>query len=333
MDKLERLAEDLKYALRSKKRREKDKERLRELYREEAKMMSQFEKRDLKWRADHPDNPINYRELLPRIDLGLKPRKQNALIDDDVLKDIARRKAIIEVNDKKRKLNARQAYEGKKYQDDLNKIDRDRDESLDSLSNRISERRRASKEKRHKNGMINSSITRLVDDEILRDGLYKLDDIRERALSKKALRDANYRRISDDYEGAYSAVENERKDREDRHFRSLKRRNESEHDRVDRYNESIARRQRAMDFDREDKVGRLERKRAAVARAEAYAEKYGYTGEKRDEYESRYLIALALYDQMPKSKAIDAIENNYNLRRYLGRYYSNLVAEQRMRKI
>ena len=62
----------------------------------------------------------------------------------------------------------------------------------------------------------------------------------------------------------------------------------------------------------------------AAAQAE-YERKYGYTGEKQENYTKRLDLALDFYSGFDPDVAIEMIENNGYLRSYLGRYYQRLV--------
>ena len=62
----------------------------------------------------------------------------------------------------------------------------------------------------------------------------------------------------------------------------------------------------------------------ANAQAE-YERKYGYTGEKQENYTKRLDLALDFYSGFDPEVAIEMIENNGYLRSYLGLYYQRLV--------
>ena len=62
----------------------------------------------------------------------------------------------------------------------------------------------------------------------------------------------------------------------------------------------------------------------ANAQAE-YERKYGYTGEKQENYTKRLDLALDFYSQFDPKEAIEMIENNGFLRSYLGYYYQRLI--------
>lgn len=74
----------------------------------------------------------------------------------------------------------------------------------------------------------------------------------------------------------------------------------AEQDYVDKYNDSIRKREES----------------------EA---KYGYTGERKDEYEKRLNIALDFYSKFKKDDALNLIKNNKELKNLLGQNYNTLI--------
>lgn len=66
-------------------------------------------------------------------------------------------------------------------------------------------------------------------------------------------------------------------------------------------------------------------KAAAEAKElERYEAKYGYTGDKKDNYLQRLDVAKKYYMSLPKETALKELENDTDMHDYLGLYYNNL---------
>ena len=56
-----------------------------------------------------------------------------------------------------------------------------------------------------------------------------------------------------------------------------------------------------------------------------YENKYGYTGDKKINYDKRLNLATEFYDTLPKELALRVAKNNLELKKYLGAYYYPLI--------
>ncbi len=70
---------------------------------------------------------------------------------------------------------------------------------------------------------------------------------------------------------------------------------------------------------------REEDKLEAIKKQEENEKKYGYTGEKQDNYAKRYNIALNFYSSLAPEIAADALAASPNMKYYLGLYYDKLL--------
>lgn len=57
----------------------------------------------------------------------------------------------------------------------------------------------------------------------------------------------------------------------------------------------------------------------------AMENKYGYAGEKAENYSQRYDLAFEYYNSLPKDVALKMIDGNVDLQKYLGNYFGKLV--------
>lgn len=97
------------------------------------------------------------------------------------------------------------------------------------------------------------------------------------------------------------------------------------------YNAKVRKQNREFEIQREDDIDkylkkRQEEKEEAYAKQVANEKKYGYTGEKQENYAKRYDIALDFYSSLAPEIAVDALKASPNMRYYLGNYYDKLVS-------
>ena len=69
----------------------------------------------------------------------------------------------------------------------------------------------------------------------------------------------------------------------------------------------------------------LEKREEEIKKQEENEKKYGYTGEKQDNYAKRYNIALNFYSSLAPEIAADALAASPNMKYYLGLYYDKLL--------
>ncbi|MDE6757670.1 MAG: hypothetical protein K2O95_00950 [Clostridia bacterium] len=79
----------------------------------------------------------------------------------------------------------------------------------------------------------------------------------------------------------------------------------------------------------EDRAKAIEEQLAQRLKDEQYIKalenKNGYAGEKAENYSQRYDLAFEFYNSMPKSVALQMINDNKQLQEYLGNYFGKLV--------
>lgn len=94
-------------------------------------------------------------------------------------------------------------------------------------------------------------------------------------------------------------------------------------------NNKIAQKQADLDADRLKDIEKYKEDRKKKAEDEAkqlaeYEKKYGYSGEKQQNYAKRYELALRYYLTVDSDIALKALESSANMKYYLGNYYDKL---------
>ncbi|MGN0797502.1 MAG: hypothetical protein ACI4M5_04770 [Christensenellales bacterium] len=106
----------------------------------------------------------------------------------------------------------------------------------------------------------------------------------------------------------------------------VKERNE-ELDKIQKYNDEQS--QKATEY-LENRTKMIQKQREDIANIQTQERenevKYGYSGDKLDEYNSRLNAAIEFYKSMPSDIAYELVVNNQQLKKYLGLMYGNLVS-------
>ncbi len=110
----------------------------------------------------------------------------------------------------------------------------------------------------------------------------------------------------------------------------LKAQRQKDIEQTEKYNANIRKQQAEYDRKREESVAEyldeLEKKKEQErAKQEQYEQKYGYSGEKQENYLKRYELAYDFYTSLSPEIAADALKASPNMQHYLGYYYDKLL--------
>lgn len=97
------------------------------------------------------------------------------------------------------------------------------------------------------------------------------------------------------------------------------------------YNNKVAEKEQEYAVQREEDIADFlaEREKERLEREETQREqeaKYGYTGEKQENYSKRYDLAFEFYSSLSPDIAADALAASPNMRYFLGNYYDKLMS-------
>lgn len=179
-----------------------------------------------------------------------------------------------------------------------------------------------------KNGLVNSSILSESKEELgklkevslienfsdLEKKIKKIDDEIEKLSVEKELKK---NRLDSDYRKKIDAKIN-----------SLKSDRQKEIDKIEKYNKEVAAQEKEYAKDLKDYEKEYNEKwQKSLKEQEEYARQNGYVGEKKNDYDNRLKNAYDFYSQLPKKDATEMIQNNPNLRKYLGYNYARLLRD------
>lgn len=98
-------------------------------------------------------------------------------------------------------------------------------------------------------------------------------------------------------------------------------------DEINKYNDNLKIKEAEYLKDRqlaiEKQIAQRQKDQLEIEKME---QEIGYAGEKAENYEERYQLAYSYYKDLPKSVAVKLVESNSELQKYLGYYYTRLVA-------
>lgn len=97
---------------------------------------------------------------------------------------------------------------------------------------------------------------------------------------------------------------------------------------IDKYNNTLKEKEAKYI---EDRAQAIEYQLAKRIKDELYIQnlenKYGYAGEKKENYEKRYDLAYEYYTALPKEVALKMLQENRKIEDYLGSYYGKLITD------
>lgn len=250
-------------------------------------------------------------------------------------------------NEKLDEIAKQEAYEGyddvlseikKTFENSINKNKQDKDKvnenaknELISLGNKFATNKNNIKDKMSKNGLYYSTINEGLNkenekelannvkrnEENKRNSLLKLDEEIKEIENKK---DEAMKKLDADKYKKYTDL-----------LSDLTEKRDKERQKILEYNENLKTEKIKFDQNREKLIKELEEKdrKAKTEKDKLIAEQekiYGYTGEKKENYDKRYDLAFEFYSSLPKDIALRAVKSNPTLKGYLGNYYDTLLS-------
>ncbi len=105
----------------------------------------------------------------------------------------------------------------------------------------------------------------------------------------------------------------------------------------EKYNNEVRKQNEEFEENRQKKIAEYikdadEKKKAKEQEQQEYESKYGYSGEKLQNYSERYRIAYDFYSALSPDIAVDALKASPNMKYYLGNLYDNLLSSLQSKK-
>lgn len=97
---------------------------------------------------------------------------------------------------------------------------------------------------------------------------------------------------------------------------------------IDKYNNTLKEKEAKYIEDRTKAIEeQLAKRQKDALEIKNMEDKYGYAGQKGESYQKRYDLALEYYSSIPRDAALQMLQQNGQLKNYLGNYYGKLITE------
>lgn len=296
----------------------------------EKEISKQLKKLDDEYKSKLPDEKKYDLEKLFPTTLNLEKKNAN-LQTDEQLKNLAIQNIEDKILNEKNKVkeNASSKIEKlenvktEKIVDSKNKI-----EELDALFKELKEK---SKNKFVSSGVGRSSIAEKTNETLENQDKTNKDDQKFALVKELSELDNKIVEETSRLDEALRKIDIEQAKDTKKQIENLKQNRDKKALEIEKYNANIEKKQNQYILKREKDVEKflneketekLEKKKAQ----DEYEKKYGYIGEKLDNYSKRYEIALNFYNSLSPDIAAAALQASPSMKYYLGNYYSKLYS-------
>lgn len=248
---------------------------------------------------------------------------------DEEIETQAREELRPEVDEKIADKKASVDREISKIEEEKVANEKNSDENISTIEEEAIEDKKQAQLNAVDKGVANSSIPDSVSGEI--DALKDMDvqaEIDKLTIKQETL-DAEIDTYQEELDKALDNYEIRYAQEVQNHIDKLKSQLKDTNDKIIKYNNEIDKKESAYQAER---AKFQEQQKQIKAEQEAYEAEHGYSGYKKDNYERRYTVALAYYDDLPKATALEELEKDSTLKQYLGLYYDRLKYYLMMKK-
>lgn len=294
----------------------------------EKAVVEELKKLEDEYNATLPKEEEYDLEKLFPTDSGLKEIEYTLKTDEELMnqaqKELNSKKTADQMSVEDKYLSAQKALEGDKHDADISLK-----QGYENLAKLYDELKNKAQQDAIKRGVARSSILSS-----------NIEDLDRAQTEDRVQTELKYRSAIEDIDNSIADLENKREsalEQLDLKYASdiEKRINElaKERDKTalqyEKYNNSVREKNVKYSAEREEKIAEfLKDKEKEKEQAEkdriAYEKKYGYSGEKQENYVKRYQIAYEFYSSLSPDIAFEALQASPNMKYYLGEYYNKL---------
>lgn len=309
-----------------------DEEDVGEVLKNEGEVLKRFEELEKEYQEylESKKEEYDLEKLFPT-DSGLKELEYTLKSDDEII-DIAKKQTDY---NKKQDADSIEAKYIEAQQSLLDNKDSAKQNLIDSYA---------------RLGALYNELKERVSDETLKRGLARssiavnsISDLQKAHLEEAGKQQSEYQKIVSDID---KNIEKLKLDKDnaldnldlkyavelDEKINELKKERDKTMLEYEEYNSEIREKNNEFAKDRELQVAEFlnEKKKEQAEKnkaQEAFENKYGYTGEKLNNYQKRYDIALDFYNSLSPDIAVAALKSSPNMKYYLGKMYDKLLQE------
>ena len=320
------LWDDIADVFKPKKKKEEEEKRKAEISAKESELLDRLAEIDKDYREKNKETPPDWDKLIPN-DLKLEYKEYKGLSDDEI-EDKAKRQLADYYSSNKDGID-RDYYEavGKK-ENAAEKLKAETAYKSGDIEREYERKKKSVKNDNLKNGIMSSSIAKLMEEELsdYEDGERRR--LYEESFAKLRSYGDEIKRLESERDDALKNLDLQYATKLEKNIDALQKERDKEMNDVKSFNNKVKESAAKYTADRLNKIDRLERKISDRKEKELKRESYyGYEGDKKNEYESRYKLAHSFYDTLTKAEAIELVKNNWALKQYLGSYYNTLLLD------
>lgn len=298
-----------------------------------AKKLAELEK---KYNDSLPqDEPVDFDKLFPK-ESGLKEIEYTPESDDSIIK-----RAQSAIDSEK---NASRTKIDDKYRDAVEALQEDKKSARETLSSSYSNLEKLYDELKERanndsirRGMARSSVATNRLDELDRQHLSSATEAEKSYIGAVAQIDAEISKLQRDKDNALDQLDLKSAADLEESIGKLKNERDEKVKEYEQYNNEIRKKQDSFQEDRQKKINNYiadaeKKKQEKEKEQQEYESKYGYSGEKLENYSERYRIAYDFYSALSPDVAVDALKASPNMKYYLGNLYDKLLASLQSKK-
>lgn len=320
------LWDDIVDAFKPKKKKEEEEKRRAEIEKKESELMERLAEIDRDYTERNKEITPDWDKLIPK-DIKLEYKEYEGLSDDEI-KDKAERSLEDYYSSAKDNIDSDYNKSADKKATDVEKLKLDTLSKSKDIEDAYAKKKKNVRNNSVRNGIMTSSIAELMEEEL---GEYENDEKRrlyEDAGMKLKRYEDDIKKLEEERDDALKNLDLTYATKLEKSIDTLKKEREKEMSDVIAYNNKVKESAAKYKTDRLNKIARLEKKISDKKERDLQNEMYyGYEGDKKKEYESRYKLAHSFYDTLTKKEALESINNNWALKQYLGKYYNTLLLD------
>lgn len=323
--------EELKKLFQTKNQRETEKAKnIENALNSEKEISKKLKKLDDEFKDSLPaEKQYDLEKLFPSV-LDLK-KKEKTLESDNELKKIAVENLQNDFDMKKNSAIKKSTDKVKAYEDlKTDKVLKTKNK-LDELDALFNELKSKSKNKYLGQGVGRSSMAEKTVENLSNQNENQKDSQKNVLGNELEELDKQIEKSNLEMDKALQRIDIEQAKKTKKELEDLKQERDKKALAIEKYNTNVDKKQSAYVLQREKNIEnflsekdneKLEKKKAQ----DEYEKKYGYSGEKLDNYSKRYEIALNFYNSLSPDIAAAALQASPSMKYYLGNYYSKLYS-------
>ena len=281
------------------------------------------------------EEEIDFDKIFPT-ESGLKEIEYTPESDEDIVK---RAQSAVDSEKNKAQTKIRDTY-----QEAVDALAEDKDAARETLADSYSNLSKLYDELKEKanndsirRGLGRSSVATNRIDELDKQHVASAVDVEKAYASEVAQIESEISKLQRDMDSALTQLDLKSAADLEESISNLKDERDAKIEEYEKYNNDIRKKNESFQEDRQKKIDAYvksaeEAKKEKEKEQQEYESKYGYSGEKGENYSERYRIAYDFYSSLSPDIAVDALKASPSMKYYLGNLYDTLLASLQSKK-